>query len=204
MRFIAKPLYMGIEVDESLAFDLLSEWSRASSSESERLGYWRSSPVMLSDRDGSPKIGGEGPGCFDEARMFDSHAASFTTIGTPYLSYSSFSKSNMKRALEKRSNSYSNKFSNAVREASSTAKMVTCDEVICTSTLGAPSNDCKVGMCGSQQSGELGSSQQALDGIHGVGQANSSVLSQLASEKKALRASRQSGMGRFNFNSCRQ
>ncbi|GKD84500.1 hypothetical protein Tco_1355654, partial [Tanacetum coccineum] len=31
-------------------------------------------------------------------------------------------------------------------EASSTAKMVTCDEVICTSTLGAPSNDCKVGV----------------------------------------------------------
>lgn len=38
--------------------------------------------------------------------------------------------------------------------------------------------------CGSQQSGELGSSQQALDGILGFGQANSSVLSQLASEKK--------------------
>ncbi|GKA69629.1 aspartic proteinase-like protein 2, partial [Tanacetum coccineum] len=131
-----------------------------------------------------------------------------------------------------------------LEEASSTAKMVTCDEVICTSTLGAPSNDCKVGMyCsymvaygdGSNTSGELGSSivtwngdrsgtgsrnddgnddgndsardpdrysiairngrarskiakgltipvtmgssQQALDGIHGVGQANSSVLS---------------------------
>nr|GEX58123.1 aspartic proteinase-like protein 2 [Tanacetum cinerariifolium] len=31
-------------------------------------------------------------------------------------------------------------------EASSTAKMVTCDEDICTSTLGAPSSDCKVGM----------------------------------------------------------
>ncbi|GKB65934.1 hypothetical protein Tco_0927346 [Tanacetum coccineum] len=30
----------------------------------------------------------------------------------------------------------------------------------------------------------MGSSQQALDRIHGVGQANSSVLSQLASEKK--------------------
>lgn len=113
-------------------------------------------------------------------------------------------------------------------EGSSTAKMVTCDQDICTSTLGAPSNDCKVGMecsysvtygdgsntmgyfvrdtlqldrvsgnlqttfmngsiafgCGSQQSGELGSSQQALDGILGFGQANSSVLSQLASEKK--------------------
>ncbi|GJZ64980.1 aspartic proteinase-like protein 2 [Tanacetum coccineum] len=31
-------------------------------------------------------------------------------------------------------------------EASSTAKMVTCDEDICTSTLGAPSSDCKVGI----------------------------------------------------------
>lgn len=38
--------------------------------------------------------------------------------------------------------------------------------------------------CGSQQSGELGSSQQALDGILGFGQANSSLLSQLASAKK--------------------
>nr|XP_043638550.1 aspartic proteinase 36-like [Erigeron canadensis] len=38
--------------------------------------------------------------------------------------------------------------------------------------------------CGSQQSGELGSSQQALDGILGFGQANSSVLSQLAAAKK--------------------
>ncbi|KAK9063072.1 hypothetical protein SSX86_016942 [Deinandra increscens subsp. villosa] len=38
--------------------------------------------------------------------------------------------------------------------------------------------------CGSQQSGELGSSQQALDGILGFGQANSSMLSQLASANK--------------------
>lgn len=41
--------------------------------------------------------------------------------------------------------------------------------------------------CGSQQSGELGSSQQALDGILGFGQANSSMLSQLASAKKVKR-----------------
>lgn len=38
--------------------------------------------------------------------------------------------------------------------------------------------------CGAQQSGELGSSQQALDGILGFGQSNSSMLSQLASAKK--------------------
>ncbi|KAM0043565.1 putative nepenthesin [Helianthus debilis subsp. tardiflorus] len=41
--------------------------------------------------------------------------------------------------------------------------------------------------CGSQQSGQLGSSQQALDGILGFGQANSSLLSQLASAKKVKR-----------------
>ncbi|KAL8234206.1 hypothetical protein R6Q59_020306 [Mikania micrantha] len=114
-------------------------------------------------------------------------------------------------------------------EASSTAKMVNCDQDICMSTLSDPSNDCKAGMycsysvkygdgssttgyfvrdtvqldrvsgnlqttsingsiafgCGSQQSGGLGgSSQQALDGILGFGQANSSMLSQLASAKK--------------------
>ncbi|XP_071716056.1 aspartic proteinase 36-like [Rutidosis leptorrhynchoides] len=114
-------------------------------------------------------------------------------------------------------------------EASSTAKIVDCNEDICISTLSGPSSDCKVGMycsysvsygdgsstlgyfvrdnvqldrvsgdlqitsmngsvafgCGSQQSGELGgSSQQALDGILGFGQANSSMLSQLASAKK--------------------
>ncbi|KAI3802349.1 hypothetical protein L1987_30480 [Smallanthus sonchifolius] len=38
--------------------------------------------------------------------------------------------------------------------------------------------------CGSQQSGQLGSSTQALDGILGFGQANSSMLSQLASANK--------------------
>ncbi|XP_057515464.1 aspartic proteinase 36-like isoform X2 [Amaranthus tricolor] len=38
--------------------------------------------------------------------------------------------------------------------------------------------------CGSKQSGQLSSSEEALDGIMGFGQANSSVLSQLAAAKK--------------------
>lgn len=38
--------------------------------------------------------------------------------------------------------------------------------------------------CGAKQSGELGSSSEALDGILGFGQANSSILSQLASAGK--------------------
>lgn len=38
--------------------------------------------------------------------------------------------------------------------------------------------------CGDKQSGELGSSSEALDGILGFGQANSSMLSQLASSGK--------------------
>ncbi|PKI45096.1 aspartic proteinase-like protein 2 isoform X1 [Punica granatum] len=38
--------------------------------------------------------------------------------------------------------------------------------------------------CGSKQSGELGSSSEALDGILGFGQANSSIISQLASSGK--------------------
>lgn len=38
--------------------------------------------------------------------------------------------------------------------------------------------------CGAKQSGELGSSSEALDGILGFGQANSSMLSQLASSGK--------------------
>lgn len=114
-------------------------------------------------------------------------------------------------------------------EASSSAKMINCDQEICISTLSSPNSDCKVGMrcsyqvtygdgsattgyfvqdiilldrasgdlqttfmngsvafgCGSQQSGELGgSSEQALDGILGFGQANSSMLSQLANANK--------------------
>ena len=38
--------------------------------------------------------------------------------------------------------------------------------------------------CSSQQSGELGSSTEAVDGIIGFGQANSSIISQLASAGK--------------------
>ena len=38
--------------------------------------------------------------------------------------------------------------------------------------------------CGNKQSGELGTSSEALDGILGFGQANSSMLSQLASSGK--------------------
>ncbi|KAI3797697.1 hypothetical protein L1987_32960 [Smallanthus sonchifolius] len=38
--------------------------------------------------------------------------------------------------------------------------------------------------CGAKQSGQLGSSDQALDGILGFGQSNTSVLSQLSSAKK--------------------
>lgn len=38
--------------------------------------------------------------------------------------------------------------------------------------------------CGNKQSGELGTSSEAVDGILGFGQANSSLLSQLASSGK--------------------
>ena len=38
--------------------------------------------------------------------------------------------------------------------------------------------------CGAQQGGDLGSSNQALDGILGFGQANTSMLSQLAAAGK--------------------
>lgn len=38
--------------------------------------------------------------------------------------------------------------------------------------------------CGAQQSGDLGSSSEAVDGILGFGQANSSMISQLASSGK--------------------
>lgn len=38
--------------------------------------------------------------------------------------------------------------------------------------------------CGGKQSGALGSTNEALDGILGFGQANSSVLSQLAASGK--------------------
>lgn len=42
-------------------------------------------------------------------------------------------------------------------------------------------NQCR---CGARQSGELGSSDESVDGIIGFGQSNSSVLSQLASANK--------------------
>ena len=38
--------------------------------------------------------------------------------------------------------------------------------------------------CGAKQSGELGTSSEALDGILGFGQANSSMISQLAASGK--------------------
>ena len=38
--------------------------------------------------------------------------------------------------------------------------------------------------CGAQQGGDLGNSNQALDGILGFGQANTSMLSQLAAAGK--------------------
>lgn len=40
------------------------------------------------------------------------------------------------------------------------------------------------GRCGAKQSGQLGTSAQALDGILGFGQANSSMISQIASAGK--------------------
>ncbi|XP_062144190.1 aspartic proteinase 36-like isoform X2 [Alnus glutinosa] len=48
----------------------------------------------------------------------------------------------------------------------------------------APANGSVVFGCGAKQSGELGSSSEALDGILGFGQANSSMISQLASAGK--------------------
>ncbi|KAI8012909.1 Aspartic proteinase-like protein 2 [Camellia lanceoleosa] len=46
------------------------------------------------------------------------------------------------------------------------------------------SSTCALLRCGAKQSGQLGSSSQALDGILGFGQANSSMISQLASVGK--------------------
>ncbi|GMY13909.1 aspartic proteinase-like protein 2 isoform X2 [Fagus crenata] len=48
----------------------------------------------------------------------------------------------------------------------------------------APANGSVIFGCGAKQSGELGSSSEALDGILGFGQANSSMISQLAIEGK--------------------
>lgn len=47
-----------------------------------------------------------------------------------------------------------------------------------------PTNGSVIFGCGAKQSGELGTSSEALDGILGFGQANSSMLSQLASAGK--------------------
>ncbi|XP_027087170.1 aspartic proteinase 36 [Coffea arabica] len=113
-------------------------------------------------------------------------------------------------------------------KASSTGRLVSCDQDFCLSAFNAPASDCKVGNpcaysvtygdgsstggyfvrdyaklnqltgnlqtipmngsivfgCSSQQSGELGSSTEAVDGIIGFGQANSSIISQLASAGK--------------------
>lgn len=50
--------------------------------------------------------------------------------------------------------------------------------------VGSPGNGSVIFGCGAKQSGDLGNSNQALDGIIGFGQSNSSVISQLASAGK--------------------
>ncbi|KAF5745877.1 putative Aspartic proteinase Asp1 precursor [Tripterygium wilfordii] len=52
----------------------------------------------------------------------------------------------------------------------------------------APANGTVIFGCGAKQSGQLGSSGEALDGILGFGQANSSMLSQLASAGKVKKS----------------
>ncbi|KVI07478.1 Aspartic peptidase [Cynara cardunculus var. scolymus] len=75
-------------------------------------------------------------------------------------------------------------------KSSSSSKMITCDQDFCTSTLDSSNNECIVGMRCSylvkygDGSSTTGSTQQALDGILGLGQANSSIISQLAMAKK--------------------
>ncbi|KAG8501781.1 hypothetical protein CXB51_004717 [Gossypium anomalum] len=51
-----------------------------------------------------------------------------------------------------------------------------------------PTNGTVVFGCGARQSGELGSSSEALDGILGFGQANSSIISQLAASGKVKKS----------------
>ncbi|KAH6757854.1 Eukaryotic aspartyl protease family protein [Perilla frutescens var. hirtella] len=112
--------------------------------------------------------------------------------------------------------------------ASSTGKLITCDQDFCDAAFSSPNANCQAGMnceytvtygdgsrtegyfvrdnfrfnqvtgnlqtslmngsisfgCSAKQSGELGSSSEAVDGIVGFGQANTSVLSQLASSGK--------------------
>ncbi|KAK6156461.1 hypothetical protein DH2020_010709 [Rehmannia glutinosa] len=82
--------------------------------------------------------------------------------------------------------------------ASSTGKTITCDQDFCDAVFDGANSNCKAGMncqysvsygdgsrtedtlCSAKQSGELGSSSEAVDGIIGFGQANTSILSQLA------------------------
>ncbi|EHA8587167.1 hypothetical protein COCNU_scaffold001515G000040 [Cocos nucifera] len=51
---------------------------------------------------------------------------------------------------------------------------------------------CSIKLCGAQQSGDLGSSSEALDGILGFGQSNSSMISQLAAAGRV----RKEGLGK--------
>nr|GEY22245.1 aspartic proteinase-like protein 2 [Tanacetum cinerariifolium] len=82
---------------------------------------------------------------------------------------------------------------------SSSAKVITCGQEFCSAKLDPSNRNCLRGSrcpylvsmkgrisfgCGSRQLGQLGSTQQALDGILGFGQSNSSIISQLASAKK--------------------
>ncbi|XP_057801632.1 aspartic proteinase 36-like isoform X1 [Salvia miltiorrhiza] len=112
--------------------------------------------------------------------------------------------------------------------ASSSGKVITCDQDFCDAAFSSPNANCQAGMncqysvtygdgsrtegyfvrdnfrfdqvtgnlqtssmngsiafgCSAKQSGELGSSSEAVDGIVGFGQANTSILSQLASANK--------------------
>ncbi|XP_065873635.1 aspartic proteinase 39-like [Euphorbia lathyris] len=73
-------------------------------------------------------------------------------------------------------------------DGSSTAGFFVKDTVVLAQATGddktTPTNGSIVFGCGAKQSGELGTSSEALDGILGFGQANSSMISQLAAEGK--------------------
>ncbi|WCJ38857.1 Eukaryotic aspartyl protease family protein [Euphorbia peplus] len=73
-------------------------------------------------------------------------------------------------------------------DGSSTAGFFVKDTVVLDQATGdlktSPTNGSIVFGCGAKQSGELGTSSEALDGILGFGQANSSMISQLAAEGK--------------------
>ncbi|GFQ00388.1 aspartic proteinase-like protein 2 [Phtheirospermum japonicum] len=84
--------------------------------------------------------------------------------------------------------------------ASSTGKLVSCDDGFCDVAVNIQNTNCNPGAncdffvaygdgsrtegCSAKQSGDLGSSSEAVDGLIGFGQANSSILSQLASSGK--------------------